>query len=78
MTKVLIFSDIHNDTRALEKLMHVEADAYICAGDLVSWARGLEKMAPLLAPKAQRVYMLPGNHESEARHRRRSARVMAS
>jgi len=65
MTKVLIFSDIHNDARALEKLMSVEADAYICAGDLVSWARGLEKMAPLLKPHAERVYVIPGNHESE-------------
>ncbi len=64
MTRILIFSDIHNDTRALEKLMQVEADAYICAGDLVSWARGLEKMAPFLAPKSGRVYVLPGNHES--------------
>lgn len=65
MTKVLIFSDIHNDTRALERLMNTEADAYICAGDLVNWGRGLEKMAPLLEPKAERVYVLPGNHESE-------------
>jgi Icc-related predicted phosphoesterase len=65
MARILIFSDIHNDTRALEKLMSMEADAYICAGDLVSWARGLEKMAPLLAPKAERVYVMPGNHESE-------------
>jgi len=65
MTKILIFSDIHNDARALEKLMSVEADAYICAGDLVSWARGFEKMAPLLKPHAERVYVMPGNHESE-------------
>ena len=65
MTKVLIFSDIHNDTRSLEKLMAIEADAYFCAGDLVSWARGLEKMAPLLKPRAERVYVMPGNHESE-------------
>jgi uncharacterized protein len=65
MTKVLIFSDIHNDARALEKLMSIDADAYICAGDLVSWARGLEKMAPLLKPRAGRVYVMPGNHESE-------------
>ncbi len=64
MTKVLVFSDIHNDTRALEKLMNIDADAYICAGDLVSWARGLEKMAPLLAAKAERAYVMPGNHES--------------
>lgn len=65
MTRILIFSDIHNDTRALEKLMQIDADAYICAGDLVSWARGLEKMAPFLAVKAARVYVIPGNHESE-------------
>ena len=65
MKKILIFSDIHNDTRALEKLLTTEADAYFCAGDLVNWGRGLEKLAPLLAPKADRLYLLPGNHESE-------------
>jgi Icc-related predicted phosphoesterase len=66
MTKVLIFSDIHNDTRTLEKLLGMDADAYICAGDLVNWGCGLDKLAPLLAPKAKRLYLLPGNHESEA------------
>jgi Icc-related predicted phosphoesterase len=64
MTKILIFSDIHNDTRALEKLMSTPADAYICAGDLVNWGRGLEKIAPLLESQAERVYVMPGNHES--------------
>jgi hypothetical protein len=65
MTKALIFSDIHNDTRSLEHLLRIEADAYICAGDLVNWGRGLDKLAPLLTPKAERIYMMPGNHESE-------------
>ncbi len=65
MTKVLIFSDIHNDLRALERLMATEADAYFCAGDLVNWGRGMEKMGPALEPRAGRLYMLPGNHESE-------------
>jgi hypothetical protein len=65
MTKVLIFSDIHNDMPALERLMATEADAYFCAGDLVNWGRGLDKMAPALQPKAERLYVLPGNHESE-------------
>ena len=65
MVKALIFSDIHNDTRALEKLMETEADYYFAAGDLVSWARGLDKMAEFLKPRAGRVYVLPGNHESE-------------
>jgi len=38
MPRVLIFSDIHNDQKALGKLMETEADYYICAGDLVTWA----------------------------------------
>lgn len=66
MARALIFSDIHNDTRALEKLMAIDADYYFCAGDLVSWQRGLDKMAEILKPRADRVYVLPGNHESES------------
>lgn len=64
--KLLVFSDIHNDKRALERLMATEADAYVCAGDLVSWARGLDAMGEILRPRAERMYVLPGNHESEA------------
>jgi uncharacterized protein len=65
MTRLLVFSDIHNDLRALEKLMAIEADYYFAAGDLVSWARGLDKMAEPMKRRADRVYVLPGNHESE-------------
>jgi Icc-related predicted phosphoesterase len=65
MARVLIFSDIHNDARALENLMAVDADYYFAAGDLVSWARGLDKMGDIMKPRAGRVYVLPGNHESE-------------
>ena len=65
MPRLLIFSDIHNDGPALEKLMAIEADAYFAAGDLVSWARGLDKMGEAdEAPRGERVYVLPGNHES--------------
>jgi Icc-related predicted phosphoesterase len=64
--KLLIFSDIHNDQRALEKLMDLEADYYFAAGDLVSWSRGLPEMGRILQRRADRVYVLPGNHESEA------------
>ena len=42
--KLLIFSDIHSNAKALQRLMSTEADYYFCAGDLVSWARGLDKM----------------------------------
>ena len=65
MTRLLIFSDLHNDVRALEKLMDVEADYYFAAGDLVSWARGLDKMAEPMKRRSGSVYVLPGNHESE-------------
>ena len=64
MPKVLIFSDLHNDRPALEKLMAVEADAYFAAGDLVSWGRGLNKMGEVMRARGGRVYVIPGNHES--------------
>jgi Icc-related predicted phosphoesterase len=65
MATALIFSDIHNDGRALEKLMGIEADYYFAAGDLVSWARGLDKMGEVMRRRAARMHVLPGNHESE-------------
>jgi Icc-related predicted phosphoesterase len=65
MPRLLVFSDIHNDARALDKLMAIEADYYFAAGDLVSWGRGLDKMGALLKRRAERMYVLPGNHESE-------------
>ena len=55
----------YNDARALENLMNTEADAYFAAGDLVSWARGLDRMGEIMKPRAGRVYVIPGNHESE-------------
>src|SRR5688572_20996699 len=62
--KALIFSDIHSDLGALRRLIATEADYYIAAGDLVSWARGLEACGEILKPKAEAVYVMPGNHES--------------
>ncbi len=64
--RILVFSDIHGDRRALEKLMETEADYYFAAGDMVNWARGFERVGPILARRADRMYVLPGNHESEA------------
>src|SRR5579871_442546 len=62
--KLLIFSDIHGDLGALERLMKTEADYYIAAGDLVNFGRGLDRCGPILAQQADRVYVLPGNHET--------------
>ena len=64
--KLLIFSDIHSNHKALERLAATEADYYFAAGDLVNWSRGLEECGRILEPLANRVYVLPGNHESAA------------
>ena len=62
--KLLIFSDIHGDKAALEKLMGIEADYYFAAGDLANFGRGLDQLGPILQKRAGRMYVIPGNHES--------------
>jgi hypothetical protein len=64
--RVLLFSDIHSDLAALRRLASQQADWYICAGDLVSWARGLDACGDILQPWGARLLVLPGNHEDEA------------
>jgi uncharacterized protein len=65
MPRALIFSDLHNDTKALERLMDIDADYYFAAGDLVNWARGLDKMGEIMKKRgSNKTYVLPGNHES--------------
>ena len=64
--KLLVFSDIHNDWKTLERLLSVEADFYIAAGDQVTWSRGLARCGEILQSRADRMYVLPGNHESAA------------
>jgi Icc-related predicted phosphoesterase len=63
--KLLIFSDIHADYSALEHLVETDADFYFAAGDLVNWNRSLDRVGPILARRSQKMYVLPGNHESE-------------
>ncbi|HLG99167.1 MAG TPA: metallophosphoesterase [Bryobacteraceae bacterium] len=64
--KLLVFSDIHGDKSALEKLVNTEADYYFADGDLTNWGRGLDQLGPIMQKRADRIYVLPGNHESEA------------
>ena len=64
--KLVIFSDIHGDRGALERLMEIEADYYFAAGDLANWGRGLEQMGPVLERRAEKMFVMPGNHESES------------
>ncbi len=62
--KLLVFSDIHGDYAALERLMKIDADYYFAAGDLTSWGRGLDRCGEIMKARAGKVYVLPGNHES--------------
>jgi Icc-related predicted phosphoesterase len=64
--KLLIFSDIHGDKAALEKLMATDADYYFAAGDLANWGRGLDQLGPIMEKRADRMYVIPGNHESDS------------
>ena len=44
--------------------MGTEADYYIAAGDQVTWAKGIERCGEILQQRGDKVYVLPGNHES--------------
>jgi Icc-related predicted phosphoesterase len=67
--KVLVFSDIHGDLRALEQIAAQPADVYIAAGDLSNFGKALERCGEILKPLGQRVWVLPGNHETQSENR---------
>lgn len=62
--RLLLFSDIHSDLRALERLVEKEADYYFAVGDLVNWGKGLNDVGHILQRRGRQVYVMPGNHES--------------
>jgi uncharacterized protein len=62
--KVLIFSDTHGDLRALQRVVARPADIYIAAGDLSNFGKGLERCGEILKPLGERLWVLPGNHET--------------
>ena len=62
--KLQIFSDIHNDWKTLERVLGVDADYYIAAGDQVTWGKGIGRCGEILRTRGDKVYVLPGNHES--------------
>lgn len=73
--KVLIFSDIHGDLRALERILAQPADVYIAAGDLATFGKGLERCGEVLRPLGSRLWVLPGNHETHDDTRALCARL---
>lgn len=62
--KLQIFSDIHADWKTLERLLSIEADYYIAAGDQVNWGKGIDRCGEILRTRGDKVWVLPGNHES--------------
>jgi uncharacterized protein len=64
--QLLLFSDIHTDWKTLERILATEADYYISAGDQVSWARGLDKCGEILKSRGDKVWVMPGNHETSS------------
>ncbi|MEZ5391789.1 MAG: metallophosphoesterase [Bryobacterales bacterium] len=62
--RVQIFSDIHSDLAALERNAQVDADLYLCAGDLCNWGRGLDACGEILRPLGEKLWVMPGNHET--------------
>lgn len=44
--------------------MKIEADYYVAAGDQVTWSKGLDRCGSILKARGDKVYVLPGNHES--------------
>jgi Icc-related predicted phosphoesterase len=62
--KILIFSDIHGDSRALERIIEQPSDIYIAAGDLSTFRRSLDRCGEILKPLGERLWVLPGNHET--------------
>jgi hypothetical protein len=67
--RLLIFTDIHGDTRALAQLVAQPADLYLSAGDLSTFHRGLERCGEILRPLGERCWVLPGNHETAEQNR---------
>lgn len=62
--KVLLFSDIHGDAGALQQIVAQPADLFIDVGDLATFGRGLKRCGELLKPLGERLWVLPGNHET--------------
>ena len=66
--RVLLFSDIHGDLRALERIVTQPAEIFIAAGDLSNFGKALDKCGEILKPLGDRLWVLPGNHETAAQN----------
>ncbi|NTV22820.1 MAG: hypothetical protein HGA85_00405 [Nanoarchaeota archaeon] len=65
--RILFFSDLHSDMRALRSLKakSVDADIVMCAGDLSIMGSGLPEVVKELSRFPKPVFIIHGNHEDE-------------
>jgi Icc-related predicted phosphoesterase len=73
--RVLVFSDIHGDLKALARIVAQPSDVYIDAGDLATFGKGLERCGEVLKPLGEKLWVLPGNHETHQSTRELSERL---
>jgi len=45
--------------------MSVQADYYVCAGDLTNFSRRIDDCGEVMKHRASQVYIIPGNHETD-------------
>jgi Icc-related predicted phosphoesterase len=66
--KLLLFSDLHCDAAAAERLVAqaVEADVLVGAGDFAQTRRGIQTTLEILQRVTQPAVLVPGNSESDA------------
>ncbi|MGH2571294.1 MAG: metallophosphoesterase family protein [bacterium] len=63
--KLLLFSDVHRDVRAAERLVRSSAgaDVAVCAGDLATQHEGLQEIIDVLSGLRCPAVFVPGNGE---------------
>lgn len=62
--KFLIFSDIHKDWEALNKVLNKKADIYICLGDFTQVGSGLNSAGKIFSQKKKNLWLIHGNSET--------------
>lgn len=65
--KILLFSDLHCDTTAAQRLVHQahQVDVVVGAGDFANIRRGLNRAMAALKAISQPLVLVPGNSESD-------------
>ncbi len=63
--KILAFTDLHGDKKAVEEVLEKakEADIMVCAGDISDWGKHERAILKELEKAGKPLLLIPGNHE---------------